>query len=146
MDTVEVWQAIMATAGGVALAVAIPLIGFGLAFRGWIQSVIKGELADFKADITKQFTSINSRLDRLIPFEGSLREQSYFGLMDEPNPPISRKNELLEHWHDSSLTYEESLELKFILEQEAKQADANKKVLIIAALVGLGLYLLTKKE
>ena len=65
MDAIQIWQAILATAGGVALAVAIPLLGFGLAFRPWIQGTIKGELSDFKVEITNRLTTIEEKLSTL---------------------------------------------------------------------------------
>lgn len=77
-------------------------------------------------------------------FATSVADQAIPGLKD--NPQQSRKNELLDKWHQRILTYEESLELKFILENEAKEAEKSKKALIVVALVGLGLYLLSRKE
>ena len=145
MESSEVWVAIMATAGGVALAVAIPVIGFGLAFRPWLQSIIKAELSDFKVDVTSELKEIKTKLDILDFFQRSAAIQAQAGLADNPNPPISRKNDLLEKWQLQTLTYEESLELKFILENEAIQANEAKKALIAVALLGIGIYLLTKK-
>ncbi len=146
MDTLSIWQLVLAVAGGVALAVTIPLIGFALAFRPWITSTIKGELADFKVEVTKELKDFGTRLERLKTFERSVAEQSSSGLMDKPNPPISRKNELLEKWNNQTLSYEESLELKVILEQQARQADQATRALIVIALLGLGLYLLTRSS
>ena len=145
MDAISVWQAIIATAGGVALAVVIPLIGFWFALRPWLRGIIKGELSDFKTEVIRELTDIKAKLDQFVPFERSAAEQSSFGLVDKPNPPNTRKNELLGQWRDQTLSYEDALELKVILEQEAQQADESKKALIIIALIGLGLYFLTKK-
>lgn len=146
MDTIQIWYLVLAVAGGVALAVSIPLIGFALAFRPWIQSTIKGELADFKVEVMQELNEFRVKIDRLIPFERSLEKQAHSGLMDKPNPPVSRKNELLEKWHNQTLDYAESLELKAILEQESREADEAVKALIVIALVGLGLYILTRKS
>ncbi len=73
-------------------------------------------------------------------------EQTAHALKDEPNPPTTRKNELLDKWHNKTLTYPESLELKGILEQQSSQADDTVKALIVIALVGLGLYILTHNQ
>lgn len=146
MDTIQIWYLVLAVAGGVALAVTIPLIGFALAFRPWIRSTIKGELADFKVGVMQELNEFRVRIDRLIPFERSFEEQVRSRLMDKPNPPVSRKNELLEKWHNQTLDYAESLELKAILEQESRQADEAVKALIVIALIGLGLYILTRKS
>ena len=146
MDTISIWQLVLTVAGGVALAVTIPLIGFALAFRPWIQSTIKGELADFRVQITSEMQEVTSRLSKLEPFERSAAQQANLGLRDKPNPPVSRKNELLDKWQNQTLDYVESLELKIILEQEAKEANSAVKALIIIALIGLGLYILTRKS
>lgn len=140
--TISVWQAIIATAGGVALAVSIPLVAAFLAFRPWIQSTVKAEVSDVRGDIRE----IKTKLERFSSIAATLESQVHEPLKDKPNPPLTRKNELLDKWHDKTLTYEESIELKTILQQESQQADDAKKAIIGIALVGLALYLLSRKE
>lgn len=143
--TVSVWQAIIATAGGVTIAVVIPILIAFWAIRPWIQNAIKAGLSDFKQEVTKSLDNINSRIDKFQPFERSLESRAHEGLKDKPNPPTTRKNDLLDKWHDQTMTYEESIELKTILEQESNNANEATKALIIIALIGIGLYLLTRK-
>ena len=142
--TISIWQAIIATAGGVTLAVVLPLIVAFLTFKTWIKNVIKSELSDFSKETTKQLKEIGTRLDRIPSFERFI-EQKAQDLKDKPNPPLTLKNELLDKWHNQTLTYPESLELKGILEQQSQSANTDDatKALIAIVIIGLALYLLT---
>jgi hypothetical protein len=143
--SVSIWQAIIATAGGVTLAVVIPILIAFWAIRPWINNAIKTGLSDFKVQVTSELDEIKSRIAKFQLIERSLENQAHEGLKDKPNPPTTRKNELLDRWHNQTLTYPESIELKIILEQESRSADEATKALIIIALIGIGLYLLTHK-
>lgn len=143
--TVTIWQAIMATAGGVVLAVVIPILLAFWAIRPWINNAIKAGLSDFKTQVTSDLEEIKSRIEKASISEREAENQAYIGLKDRPNPPTTRKNELLDKWHNQTMTYPESIELKTILEQESKNADDATKALIVIAIIGIGLYLLTHK-
>ena len=86
---------------------------------------------------------IKLRIEKATISERAFEKQAE-GLRDKPNPPITRKNELLDKLHDQTMTYPESIELKTILEQESNNADAATKALIVIALIGIGLYLLSR--
>ncbi len=143
--TISIWQAIIATAGGVTIAVLLPLLVAFFTFRRYVNSLVKAETDKATKDIREELKEAKTRLDRLIPFERFYEEQAH-QLKDKPNPPVTRKNELLDKWHSQTLTYPESMELKGILEQESSQGDEALKALIVIALIGLGLYILTHKE
>lgn len=144
--TISVWQAIIATTGGVALAVAVPLFAAFLAFRPWIQSTVKAEMSEFRTEVARDLAELRTKLERLGSIGGALEEQVHEALKDKPNPPVTRKNELLDRWHNRVLTYEESVELRTILEQESKQADDNLKAIIGIAIIALALYILSQNK
>jgi hypothetical protein len=143
--TVSIWQAIIATAGGVTLAVVIPILIAFWAIRPWINNAIKAGLSEFRVKIEKDLEEIKTRIEKASISEREAENQAYIGLKDKPNPPITRKNELLDKWHNQTMSYPESIELKTILEQESKDGDDAKKALIVIAIIGIGLYLLTHK-
>ena len=61
-------------------------------------------------------------------------------------PSVSRRNELLEKWERGELEYSESLKLRQILQEEARQAEETRRTLIILALIGLALYALSRRS
>ena len=68
-------------------------------------------------------------------------------LKSEPNPPVSRRNELLEKWETGHLDYAQSVELRQMLEDEARRTeDESRRNLIILAQIGLVLYALSGRQ
>ncbi len=140
----ETWQITLTMFG----AVIIPMIGFLLLFRPFIKDTIKAELGDFKTDVTERLSRIEGRLEELGPMAQWIASQVVPKLKSEEANPNGHKNELLEKWKVGTLTYQESVELRDILAQEALQADEAKRNLIMLAYIGLATYALslTKKS
>ena len=68
-------------------------------------------------------------------------------LKSEPNPLVSRRNELLEKWETGHLDYAQSVELRQMLEDEARRTeDESRRNLIILAQIGLVLYALSRRQ
>ena len=139
----ETWQLVVAIAGSITipLVVLILLLVFGL--RPWIRDTIRAELGDFRSSLEGRLAKIEGELGPLGDLIGQLVASQ---LKSKPNPPVNHRNELLEKWERGQLTYSESLELRQILQDEARQAEETRRNLIILALIGLALYALSRRS
>jgi|GEM_PF-2176278 len=132
----ETWQIILTVFG----AVVIPMIGFLLGFRPFIKDTVRAELADFKTDVTERLSRIEGRLEEARVTSQLIAPLLADKLKSEEANPNGRKNELLEKWKAGTLTYQEFVELRDILGNEALQADEAKRNLIMLAYIGLLAY------
>jgi len=142
----ETWQLMVAIAGSITvpLVVLVLLLVFGL--RPWIRDTIRAELGDFRGSIEGRLSKIEGRLEELGPLSNLIAQIVVSPLKSKPNPPVSSRNELLEKWERGELEYSESLKLRQILQEEARQAEETRRTLIILALIGLALYALSRRS
>ena len=98
----ETWQLVVAIAGSITIPLVVLILLLVLGLRPWIRDTIRTELGDFKAEVEGRLSRMEGRLDQL---GDELRRLSTLiaqlvasRLKSEPNPPVSRRNELLEKW------------------------------------------------
>jgi hypothetical protein len=110
-------------------SIIIPLVGFILALRPFIKDTIKVELGDIRERLARLEESsrlANEYLPKLIPLlPKSLQSQN----------PEDRKTELLKKLENRTLTYNEAIELKNILEREAEEARERGDTMAVFAIM-----------
>jgi len=100
-------------------------------------------------NIEKDLESISQKLDNLAPKIEKMPEEFWRKFIDvymltylkKGNPSITRKEELLRKANSRTITYEESLELKGILEKEAKNAQAIGDFFQFLIIMGILIFL-----
>ena len=147
----ETWQLVVAIAGSITIPLVVLILLLVFSFRPWIRDTIRAELGDFKAEVEGRLSRMEGRLDQLGDELGRLStliaQLVASRLKSEPNPPVSRRNELLEKWETGRLDYAQSVELRQMLEDEARRTeDESRRNLIILAQIGLVLYALSRRQ
>ena len=98
----ETWQLVVAIAGSITIPLVVLILLLVLGLRPWIRDTIRAELGDFKAEVEGRLSRMEGRLDQLGDELGRLStliaQLVASRLKSEPNPPVSRRNELLEKW------------------------------------------------
>ena len=98
----ETWQLVVAIAGSITIPLVVLILLLVFSFRPWIRDTIRAELGDFKAEVEGRLSRMEGRLDQLGDELGRLStliaQLVASRLKSEPNPPVSRRNELLEKW------------------------------------------------
>ena len=94
-----------------------------------------------RAEFSRRLSEIETRFKDWAPVLAGVPDM----LQRRPGNPDGRRQELLTKWKLGTLTYQESIELRDILAQEASQADETWKAVITLGLVALFIYALTKK-
>jgi len=100
-------------------------------------------------NIEKDLEDISKKLDNLVPKIEKMPEEFFRKFIDvymltylkKGNPSITRKEELLRKANNRTITYEETLELKGILEKEAKNAQAIGDFFKFLVIMGILIFL-----
>lgn len=100
-------------------------------------------------NIEKDLEGISKKLDNLAPKIEKMPEEFWRKFIDvyiltylkKGNPSVSRKEELLRKANNRTITYEESLELKDILEKEAKNAQAVGDFFKFLVIMGILIFI-----
>lgn len=119
------------------LVASVAIIALVAALLYFVFSEVRTSRAEFRQRLAK----FETRFEDWAPVLAGVPDM----LQKRPGNPNGRRQELLTKWKLGTLTYQESIELRDILAQEASQADETWKGILTLGLLALFIYALTKK-
>jgi len=125
------WDLLFPQVGWIAVFVTVLITSCGLFYK----------FGRWQKDVDQKFEKIKKPLEALLFIHRKELVDSYFDLFVIKSNPHPDKELLLRKLQDGTITHEESLRLKAILEEEKKQAE-KKGGNVVGLLIILGLLLL----